>query len=85
MGFSRQSTRGVCPPPEDLPDPGTEPTSLTSLARAGGFFTTSGTWEAHSTVSQPGSQALLFWSSLNASTCALCLFRLLFGETDCPD
>ena len=31
------------PPPEDLPDPGIEPTSLTL---AGRFFTTSATWEA---------------------------------------
>ena len=30
----------------DLPDPGTETASLTSLALAGGFFTTSATWEA---------------------------------------
>ena len=30
----------------DLPDPGIEPTSLLSLALAGGFFTTSATWEA---------------------------------------
>ena len=34
-------------PPRDLPDPGIEPTSLLSLALAGGFFTTSATWEAH--------------------------------------
>ena len=34
------------PPPKDLPDPGTEPTSLLSPALAGGFFTTSSTWEA---------------------------------------
>jgi len=27
-------------------DPGTKPTSLTSPALAGGFFTTSATWEA---------------------------------------
>ena len=31
----------------DLPDPGVEPTSLTSPAWAGGFFTTSDNWEAH--------------------------------------
>ena len=37
-----------CPPPGDLPDPGIEPTSLKSLALAGGFFTTKATWEAHS-------------------------------------
>ena len=30
----------------DLPIPGIEPASLTSLALAGGFFTTSATWEA---------------------------------------
>ena len=35
-----------CPPPGALPDPGIEPTSLTSPALAGGFFTTSATWEA---------------------------------------
>ena len=34
-----------CPPPGDLPDPGIEPTSLTSSALAGGF-TISITWEA---------------------------------------
>ena len=30
----------------DLPDPGVEPTSFISPARAGGFFTTSATWKA---------------------------------------
>ena len=34
------------PPPGDLPDPGIELESLTSPALAGGFFTTSATWEA---------------------------------------
>ena len=34
------------PPPEDLPDPVIEPTSLESLALAGGLFTTGATWEA---------------------------------------
>ena len=34
-----------CPPPGDLPDPGIEPVPLTSPALAGGFFTTSATWE----------------------------------------
>ena len=32
-----------CPPPGDLPDSEAEPTSLTSLELAGGFFTTSTT------------------------------------------
>ena len=48
MGFSRQEHwSGLpCPPPGDLPNAGTEPTSLLSLVFAGGFFTTSATWEA---------------------------------------
>ena len=36
----------LCPSPGDLPNPGTEPTSLMSPALAGRFFTTSLTWEA---------------------------------------
>ena len=48
MGFSRQEHWSglLCPSPGDLPDPGNEPASLTSLALTGGFFTTSATWEA---------------------------------------
>ena len=48
MSFSRQEYwSGLpCPPPGDLPHPGMEPVSLTSFALAGGFFTTSATWEA---------------------------------------
>ena len=44
--FSRQEYwSGLpCPPPGDLPDSGIEPTSLTSPALAGGFFTSSATW-----------------------------------------
>ena len=43
MGFSRQEYwSGLsCLPPEDLPDPGIEPESLTSPASADRFFTTS--------------------------------------------
>ena len=33
------------PPPEDLPDPGTEPMPLASLELVGRFFTTSDSWE----------------------------------------
>ena len=46
MGFSRQEYwNGLSSSsPEDLPDPGIEPLSLTSPALAGGFFTTSATW-----------------------------------------
>ena len=44
-GFSKQEYWSGLPwpPPEDLPDPGIKPTSLTSLALAGRFFTTSTT------------------------------------------
>ena len=42
MGFSRQKywSRLPLPPPGDLPNPGIKPTSLSSSALAGGFFTT---------------------------------------------
>ena len=47
-GFSRQEyfSGFPCPPPGDLPDPGIEAVSPTSPALAGGFFTSSTTWEA---------------------------------------
>ena len=35
-----------CPPPGHLPDPGIEPSSLTSLALAGWLFATGAPWEA---------------------------------------
>ena len=57
VGFSRQENwSGLpLPPPGDLPDPGIEPVSLAALALAGGFFTTSTTWET------PISKILLFY------------------------
>ena len=47
MGFSSQGYwSGLpCPPPGALPDPEIEPGSLASPASAGGFFTTSATWD----------------------------------------
>ena len=47
MEFSRQEYwSGLpLPPPGDLPNPETERTSLKSPALAGGFITTSTTWE----------------------------------------
>ena len=47
MGFSRQEywSGFPYPPSEDLLDPGIKPTTLMSPALAGGFFTTSATWE----------------------------------------
>ena len=54
MEFSRQEYwSGLpCPPPGNLSNPGTEPTSLTSRALAGEFFTTSATWEEHITTNK---------------------------------
>ena len=47
--FSRQAywSELPCPPPEDIPKPGIEPTSFVSPALAGGFFTTGATWEVN--------------------------------------
>ena len=47
MGFSRQKCWSGLPRPPlgDLPYPGIKPVSLTSPASAGGFFTTTATWE----------------------------------------
>ena len=50
MEFSRQEDWLTCPPPGDLPDPGIKPMSLISPALAGGFFTTSATWEAQEDI-----------------------------------
>ena len=48
MGFSRQEYwSGLpCPPPGQIPDPWIKPTFLMSPTLAGGFFTSSITWEA---------------------------------------
>ena len=47
MGILQQEywSRLLFPSPGDLPDPGVEPTSPTSPALAGMFFTTNATWE----------------------------------------
>ena len=71
MGYCRQEYwSGLsCPPPGDLPDPGIEPSSLTSPALAGRFLTTSDTFAV---VVQPLSPAWLFvtpWTALQASPC----------------
>ena len=53
MGFSRQKYWSglLCSPPRDLPNSGIKPMSLMSSALAGGFFTTSTTWETSSKCS----------------------------------
>ena len=49
VDFSRQEYwSGVLPTPENLSDPRIELSSLASPAMAGGFFTTSTTWESGS-------------------------------------
>ena len=47
-GFCRQEywSGSPCPPPGDLPNPGIKPTPPLSCALAGGFLTTSATWQA---------------------------------------
>ena len=52
--FSRQEYwSGLpCLPPEDLPNPGIEPTSLMFATLADRFFTSSTIWEALSTVEE---------------------------------
>ena len=53
LGFPRQKywrAGLLCPPPGNLPDPGIEPKSLLFSALAGGFFSTSATWETPTSV-----------------------------------
>ena len=47
-GCSRQEYYSglPCPPPGNLPNPGITPVSPVSPSLAGGFFTTSATWDA---------------------------------------
>ena len=49
MRFPRQENWSElpCPSPGDLPDPGSEPTSLVLPTWAGRFLTTRATWGAH--------------------------------------
>ena len=51
--FPGKNTGACChfPTPEDLPDPGMKPVSLTSPSLAGRFSTTSTTWEVQSVMS----------------------------------
>ena len=53
------------PPPEDLHDPGMEPSTLASPALAGRFLTTSTTWDVPG-VLQFNSILTLSWASLIA-------------------
>ena len=42
-----------CSPPKDLPNPGIEPVSLMTPVLAGGFFSTSSTWEVCQHIHPP--------------------------------
>ena len=57
-----------CPPPGYLPNPGIELVSLTHPALAGGFFTTSATWEAPKVVVLMLSHVQLFVTPLDCSS-----------------
>ena len=72
MGFSRQEYwNGLpFPLPEDLSDPGIEPTSLASPALAGGFFTTNITWEAKNMTIQFSSVSQLCPILCNPMDCS---------------
>ena len=73
IGFSWQEywSELPFPPPVDLPDPETEHVSLTPPALAGGFFTTSATWEAHEEVVLIRVFQMLPW---------LCTQKLYYGN-----
>ena len=61
MGFSRQEYWSGLPrpPPGDLPGPGFEPVSVMSPALAGGFFTTSATWDCLTVFA-----SILWWMAI---------------------
>ena len=61
-----------CPPPGDLPDPGIELESLMSPALAGGFFTSSATWEAWLYTAFPSKHLFLDTLNSNRSQCYIC-------------
>ena len=73
MGFPRQEYWNALlfPPPEDFPDPGIKPPTLTSPALAGGFFTTTATWEAPFTKHPGETNANPFSCNGNYTHCQL--------------
>ena len=80
MRFPRQEywSELTSPPPEDLPDPGTEPMSLASPELVGRFFTRSDSWEVGNFVTLlfifPLLENNLFSSSLQTL-----IIRLIHG------
>ena len=59
------------PSPRDLLNPGSEPTSLMSPALAGGFFTTSTTWEVENLIPRNSME-----NQMDTQTGAACLEML---------
>ena len=74
MGFSRQEYWSglLYPSPWDPPNSGIEPASRMSPALAGGFFTTSATWEAHRSQGRNLLVSLLLLRALTDSIAARC-------------
>ena len=83
MGFSGQEYwSGLpCPTPGYLSDPGMEVKSLTSLALAGGFLTTSATWEAIFLV-QPRKNNQEQQQNILKEECQLAWHRVISVITD---
>ena len=81
MGFPRQEYwRGLPSPPlEDLPDSGIEPAPLMSPALAGGFFTTSTTWEAHCITYSDAKSTVLAPESDPRFTSGFCEYSRVSG------
>ena len=61
------------PPPGNLPDPGIESKSLMSPALAGGFLTTSATWEAPGGVTEKNKSDSILDLFLQFNLCVLLL------------
>ena len=68
MGFPRQEYQSglPCPPQRNLSSPGIESVSLKSSAVVGRFFTTSATWEAHTSI-----QSALIVEVIRENRCCL--------------
>ena len=80
LGFSRQQYQSglPCPSPGYLPDPRIKPTSLTSPALAGRFFTTGTTWEAQVTCKQWWKNLFRgLWRQMDSKTNMRTLFNKL--------
>ena len=81
VGFFRQQYWSVlpCPPPGDFLDPGIIPLSLRAPALAGGFFTTSAPWEAHTSKHLYAYTALPIFTQITCCIpCSALFFNIVF-------